>query len=404
MQRFDYAVKDREGKVFTGMLTADGTSCAVCQLREKGYFITQLRKTGLLSRFSRREDLIRFFVSGKQKAIFTHQLATLLGAGVRLTTALGTLSHQMKNRRFGELIDEIRENVDDSLSLSEAMGKHRGVFSDVYTAIVGASEKSGSLAETLELLAGQLRRQGQIRGKIFAAMVYPIFLLVVSTVVVTVLMTFVIPRFLSIFVNSNTALPGATRVLIVVTGIFKEYWEIGPVVVVSGVVLGVLMRRNDAWGLLLDGLLMKLPLLGKISRKGQAARFCRTLGSLLKGGVETMEAIGTSRRACSNRAFARRVTEIEEKMFKGSSLAEAVRGEELMGEIGANMIAVGEGTGMLSEMLTEVADMYEEECSEAVGAVTSLLGPALIFIMGGIIGFVVVAVLMPVFQAGSITG
>jgi len=314
---------------------------------------------------------------------------------------LNTLSKQTENRRLASVIQQLHTDIEQSSSLSEAMTKHPRVFSKVYTAIVEAAEESGSLAETLSVLSRQLKAQASVNARIKGALVYPVFLLVVSAVVIGVLTAFVIPKFIELFVNVNQKLPLPTKILVGVTDFFKGFWWVFILAIVGILCIGLAALRKEHFRLSVHGLLLKLPIVGKLNRKLQLTRFARTLGSLLNGGVMITSAVDTTKGITTNQAFSREIGNIEEAILKGSSLAKAIREQRYFSEIAANMVAVGEDTGALPEMLLELADMYDQECESAIGSMTSLLGPALIVVLGLIIGFVVIAILLPIFETST---
>jgi type II secretory pathway component PulF len=401
MQSYTFKAKTDGGLLVSGDMLAERPANVVDALKQKGYFPIRVQREGRLAALLRSNAGFRTRVSTQEKAIFTHQLATLLRAGVQLSMALKTLSKQTENKYLASVIHQLDDDIDQSSSLSEALTRHPRVFSSTYSAIVAAAEESGTLAETLSILSHQLKNQASISARIKGALVYPLFLLVVSAAVVTVLTVFVIPKFMELFVNANQALPLPTRVLVAVTDFLKRsWWALGIALLVS-VALATMAARQEHIRLSLDRLLLQLPLLGKLNRKLQLARFTRTLGSLLNGGVRIVGAVSTTRGTTNNRAFRREISSIEQALLKGATLAQGMARQQHFSEITINMVAVGEHSGTLPEMLLEVADMYDQECETAINSMTSLLGPLMIVLLGGIIGFVVMAILLPIFQTST---
>jgi type II secretory pathway component PulF len=311
------------------------------------------------------------------------------------------LSRQTDNKYLASVIGQVQSDVEQASSLSQAMARHPRVFSQVYTAIVEAAEESGNLAETLSLLSRQLKARASVAARVRGALLYPVFLLVVSGAVVVVLTMFVIPKFIELFVTVNQQLPLPTKILVGVTNTVREFWWVLIVAAAGLVCLGLAAAREARMRLFVDRLLLELPVIGNLNRKLQLGRFARTLGSLLSGGVRITAAVRTTKGTTTNRAFAREIGNIEEAILRGSSLAKVVGEQQYFSEIAANMIAVGEDTGMLPEMLLEVADMYDQECESAISSMTNLLGPAMIVILGAIIGFVVMAILLPIFETST---
>jgi type II secretory pathway component PulF len=404
MLNYNFKAKSNEGTVVYGSMRADRRESVINALKQKGYYLLNVQPETRLSALLRTNAGLGSRVSIRERAIFTHQLATLLKAGMRLSIALKTLTKQTENKYLASVVRQLERDIEQSSSLSQAMAKHPRVFSQVYTAIVEAAEQSGSLPETLAVLSKQLKERAAISARIRGAMVYPIFLLFVSAVVIGVLTVFVIPRFIELFVNVNQALPLPTRILIGSTNFVRQFWWLGALVICTVACLSLLALRDERTRLSVDGMLLRLPVAGALNRKIQLARFSRTLGSLLNGGVRIVSAIHTTRGITTNRAFARDIANIEDAIMKGSTVAKVVKEQDYFSEIAANMIAVGEDTGMLPEMLLEVADMYDQECESAISSMTNLLGPAMIVILGLIIGFVVMAILSPIFQTSAMVG
>jgi len=401
MLTYSYKAKNISGTEFAGQLQARSRNEVVATLKQKGIFLLKVEPQNRLAAILSSGSQMGGRVSIKEKAIFTHQLATLLKAGMKLTAALKTLSKQSRNKHLKAVISQIHNDIEQSNSLSEAMAKHPKIFSSVYTAIIEAAEQSGALSETLRVLSDQLKSQASVSSRIKSALVYPVFLLAVSAVVVGVLMTFVIPKFLELFVNANQKLPVPTKILISVTETMKGSWWIVVLVIVAVICAITTALKNRRFKIFFDSLLLNLPVAGTLNRKLQLARFARTLGSLLNGGVRILTAVQTTKGTTNNIAFADDIRGLEEKILKGSTLAEAIGSQRYFSEIASNMVAVGEETGTLDEMLLELADMYDNESESAIGSMTTLLGPLMIVVLGLIIGFVVLAILMPIFETST---
>lgn len=254
------------------------------------------------------------------------------------------------------------------------------------------------LAETLDILGKQLKSQSAVHSRIRSALAYPIFLLVVSIGIVGVLVSFVVPKFIELFVNANQKLPLPTQILVNITDFFQELWWVALFVLVALSLLAISAMRDAKTRLAVDRLVLKIPVVGAIIQKLQMARFSRTLGSLLNGGVNIISAIKTTKATISSQALAVQIDTIEAEILKGSSIAKAIAGQGHFSEMLTNMIAVGEESGMLPEMLLEVADIYDLESESAIDTITTLLGPLMIVVLGTIIGFVVLAILLPIFE------
>lgn len=404
MFTYNYQAKNINGIEFSGQVPASNRQEVISILKRKGLYLFRVESQNRLSGIFSQNTQIKNHIGIRDKAIFAHQLATLLRAGMMLTTALKTLSKQNNNKHFKTVIAQIHDKVEQSSTLSEAMSMYPKVFSRVYTTIVEAAEQSGSLVETLLMLSKQLKSQASVNSRIKSALMYPIFLLSVSILVVGVLITFVIPKFIELFVNANQALPIPTRILIGLTGFLKDSWWVVLVFLLSMVCIIVTVIKNKRFKLFFDSLMLNIPMVGSLNRKLQLARFARTLGSLLNGGVRILAAVETTKRTINNDAFVKEISDIEQKVLKGSTIGEAMKQQKYFTEIVISMTTVGEETGMLAEMLLEIADMYDQESESAINSMTTLLGPLMIVILGFIIGFVVLAILMPIFETSTMVG
>jgi type II secretory pathway component PulF len=401
---YRYTARDVGGAELSGSIQGHDRHEVALELKQKGYYVLNVERQTGLSLLLMSGMHVGRRVTVKDKAVFTHQLATLLKAGMKLTSALKTLSRQTRNRYLRTLISQVHDDIERSSSLSAALAKHPRVFSATYTAIVGAAEQSGALAETLAVLSRQLKNQASVNARIKSALLYPVFLLAVSAMVVGILMTFVIPKFIELFVNANQALPLPTKILVSITEFARDSWWVvcaAAALLACTIITGF---RDKRFKMLFDTMLLKLPGAGSLNRKLQLARFARTLGSLLDGGVRILAAIETTKGTTGNAAFSANVSDIEQSILKGSTLAEAMEQQEHFPELAANMVAVGEETGTLAEMLLEVAEMYDQESESAIASMTTLLGPLMIVILGLIIGFVVLAILMPIFETSTMIG
>jgi type II secretory pathway component PulF len=402
METYTYKARTIHGLSVRGSMRADRRQTVVNLLKRKGYFLTYLGREQPIVGVLRRGISVGSRVGMRDKAVFSHQLSTLLKAGMRIVTALETLARQSENTYLTAVLEQIRAEIEDSSSLSEAMEKHPDVFSKVYTSIIRAAEESGRLAETLAILAKQLKSQCEVHSRIRAALAYPIFLLVVSAVVVGILTAFVVPKFTRLFISENQAMPLPTKLLVGFNDMIGRSWVLIVVAMCGLAGLGVLAWRNERLRLAVDRLLLRVPGLAAVNKKLLAARFVRTFGSLLNGGVPIVSSIKTTKATITNRAFAGYVGNIEGEILKGASVAKALSKQEHFSPMLTNMIAVGEETGMLPEMLIEVADIYDQEAESAINTLTTLLGPFMIVILGSIIGFVVLAILLPIFQTTSL--
>ncbi|MHC4213754.1 MAG: type II secretion system F family protein, partial [Planctomycetota bacterium] len=390
-----------QGALISGSITSDSRESVANILRQKGYFLLTINKQNKTAAFISRIFALPHRVTIRDKAVFTQQLATLLKAAMRLSTALKTLAKQTPNRHLATVIQQLHNDIEHSNSLSQAMAAHPGIFSDVYLAIVEAAEQSGTLPESLTEISQRLKATAKLDSQIRAALAYPIFLLVISIAIVAALSALVVPKFIRLFVNTNQQLPIPTKILVTITNCTQQLWPLMLAVAVTAVIVALTALKDKKVRFAFDALLLKAPAIGKLIQKRQIARFARTLGSLLKGGVRIIEALTTAKKAASNRAFTDQITNLLQAVTKGNSIANTMNDLSSFDEMTTSMVAVGEDSGMLPEMLIEIADIYDQQSKDAITAMTNMIGPVLIVLLGLIIGFVVMAILLPIFQTST---
>ncbi|HEX2954440.1 MAG TPA: type II secretion system F family protein, partial [Bacillota bacterium] len=338
MQTYAYKAKNIDGSLVTGSTQAEDRTSVISALKQKGYFLLNIEQEDNFSTFIRSKTVVfGNHVSLRERGIYTHQLATLLKAGLQLTMALKTLSKQTKNKYFISVINCLHNDIQESSSLSEAMSQHPRIFPKIYTAVIAAAEESGSLVESLQNLSQQLKSQAVIHSRIRGAMTYPLFLLFICVAVVCVLVMFVIPKFLELFVNAHQKLPMPTQILIGLIDFMKGYWWAIPLAGIGLVCLGTMLLKHEQARTRFDGFLLRLPLIGTLNEKIQMARFARTLGALLNGGVKILSAIEILKAVTTNLAFMRDINNILEDLKKGSSLAKAVKRQPYFNELTSNM-------------------------------------------------------------------
>jgi type IV pilus assembly protein PilC len=401
MLNFVFKARNDQGAMISGSITSDSRDSVANILRQKGYFLLTINKQNKTAAFISRILALPHRVTIRDKAVFTQQLATLLKAAMRLSTALKTLAKQTPNRHLAAVIQQLHNDIEHSNSLSQAMAAHPGIFSDVYLAIVEAAEQSGTLPESLAEISQRLKTAAKLDSQIRAALAYPIFLLVISIAIVAALSAFVVPKFIRLFVNTNQQLPIPTKILVTITNYTQQLWPLMLAVAVTAVIVAITALRDKKVRFAFDALMLKAPAIGKLIQKRQIARFARTLGSLLKGGVRIIEAVNTAKKAASNRAFIDQITKLLQAVIKGNSIANTMNDLSSFDEMTTSMVAVGEDSGMLPEMLIEIADIYDQQSKDAITAMTNMIGPALIVLLGIIIGFVVMAILLPIFQTST---
>jgi len=388
MPIFKYRGYRTDGTDVDGTIEASGLNDAMVRVREEGIFPSEVVESG-----------------GTKKGIFqradqsllphmTRQLSLLLSSGVPLMEALQSLSaeHKGMNR---EMLIAIKEKVAGGVSLYKALEEFPDIFPDFFTSMIHSGEQSGTLDKVLLRLADFLESQNTIKAKVRASLIYPILMMAVSIVVLSFLFTFVIPKIVKIFKDTKAALPFITVVLIFVSNIFIKYWWI----MVAGAVAGTLYVKRfiAGHGLLVDRLILRLP--GNILQSLCYSRFARTLGFLLEGGLPMLRALSLAAKSMGNRELEASVRDAERRVAEGQSLSSTLEG---FPPVFVQLIATGEKSGRLPETLKRAADSYEEEFNRKVNKAVSLFEPAMILVMGLVVLFIVLAVLLPMFQLNQL--
>lgn len=334
-------------------------------------------------------------VKHKQLTQFTHQFAVLMEAGLPVVRSLKILHNQLKPCALKDITGMVAEDVEGGSTLSEAMAKHPKAFDKLYVNMVRAGEVGGVLEEILRRLSQFMEKIESLRRKIIGASIYPCIVVFIAVAVVLFIMTFIVPRFKEVFAQVGVAMPGPTLFLLWLSDVVKNFWF---VIVLAPVVLFVLVR---AWGktrsgrLMLDRIWLRMPIVGMIIRKSVTARFCRTLGTLLKSAVPILEALSIVRNATGNEVVAQAIGKVYDNVREGESIAQPLAASGVFDDLVINMIDVGEETGELDAMLLKIADIYDEEVDAAVSALVSILEPIMIVGLGATVGFIVVALFLP---------
>lgn len=401
MALFDYSGFNQQGKTAKGSLEAGSKRAALEQLRDQGIYVSTLEeqpKTAARRRWSlpRRSRL-----PVNDLATTTRLLATLLQAGVPLDEALQSVVEQVENPAQARLYTQVREEVRQGSSLFQALAEQGRSFPDLYQRMVEVGENSGTLDQVLLRLADFLEEQARLRSRTVSALAYPVLMAIVGVGVLLFLLSFVVPKITRMLTDLGQALPLPTRLLITTSDLISAYGWLVALLVGGGIVALLRYRRTEAGRLKLDGWTLKLPLIGRIQREIATARFSRTLGTLLHSGVPLLKALEISCGLLSNKVLRTAVETTSLEVREGASLAEPLKRSGVFPPLLAQMTAVGERSGTLEEMLIKVADSQDRQVEITLAGLLSLLEPLMILAMGGIIGFIVLAVLLPIFQASQ---
>lgn len=399
MPRFVYKAKSNPKDIVEGAIEAENKDNAVTKLQQLGYFPISVYQEGMKSERS-TDFSLGFFkkVKAKDTGIFTRQLSDLLDSGLTILRALDVLHNQTENLNLKEIIQDLHNYVRDGGSFSEALARHPKIFSNLYISMVKSGEIGGMLDAVLNRLADFAEKEEDVRGKVSASMAYPILLALLGTITIFVLLTFVIPRLVSMFTDIGQVLPLPTRILISVSGFFANYWWLILAVIIIIIFLIRRRGRTREGRYALDIFKLNFPVLGDFIQKTEISRFGRTLGTLLGNGVSIIQSLDAVAEVAANEVLRREMERMRKEVVEGSTLTKAISKSKYFPEFVTNMIAVGEEGGQLEKSLFKMAEAYERESDKTVKLMTSLLEPIMILVMGSIVGFIVISMLLPIFQ------
>jgi general secretion pathway protein F len=402
---FEYKGVAASGKSVVGIIDADSPRLARQKLRSDGIYPTEVlaekaEKSGLSQEITVQSLFQR--IGHRDVAIMTRQLATLLKAGLPLVHSLNALADQVEIPRLKKIITQVRERVNEGSSLAASLQEFPKVFPDLYVNMVRAGETSGALELVLFRLADYLENQVQIRNRIRGALIYPAVMTVAGIGVLAVLFAFVIPKFVAIFEELEQTLPLPTIILISISAFIRSYWYL--ILLAAGVALYLLSRykATPRGQELYDRFLLRIPVFGRLIMLGIVIRFTRTLSSLLSSGVPLLKAMDILTAVVNHSVFANAISSAHESVTEGASLSKPLKQSGIFPPIVIHMIASGEQSGELEEMLAKVAEIYEEEANTLASTLMSLLEPVLILGMALIVAFVVISVLLPLLEMNQI--
>ena len=391
---FEWVGKDRQGRIVQGELRAAGEATAQNTLRRQGILVTKIKKRKMSSGKK---------IKPKDIALFTRQMATMMKAGVPLLQSFDIVGRGNPNPSVTRLLNEIRQDVETGTSLSIAFRRHPMYFDDLYCNLVEAGESAGILESLLDRLATDMEKTEAIKSKIKSALMYPISVIIVAFVVVTLIMLFVIPAFKEVFSSFGADLPAPTMFVIGMSEFFTTYWWL-----IFGILGGGIYFFLQAWKrspkvqVFMDRALLKLPVFGALIDKSCIARWTRTLSTMFAAGVPLVEALDSVGGASGNIIYKEATDKIQKSVSIGTSLAVAMTDANVFPSMVLQMCAIGEESGAIDHMLGKAADFYEAEVDEMVAGLSSLMEPIIIVFLGTIIGGIVVSMYLPIFKLGQV--
>ena len=401
MPVFEYKALDGKGKKIRGLITADGPAAARLKLSQDLLYPTDIREVkeekkpsaqALVSPFAKLQR-----VNPVEVTTALRQLATLISSGLPLVESLGGVIDQSEDSKLRKIFTQVRERVLEGNSLAQAMSAHPGVFSHIHVNMVRAGETGGALDIILRRLADFSEKRLKLKKRIESAMTYPIFLLLISSIILIFLMTFVMPKVVGIFKGMKLALPWSTQVLILIS----HYWWLLAVGAVGLAVLIAALVKTEIGGRAWDRIKMGFPLLGRLHRKAVIARFTRTLSILLKSGIPLVDALEIARPSMGNRILEDGIREAARLVGEGSDFATPLRQKGGFPPLVVQLVRAGEKSGELEEMLAKAAEVYEDDVEATIASLTSIIEPVVILFMGVVVGFIVMAILLPIFEMTS---
>ncbi len=400
MPKFKYSARNPRGEVVTGILDAENEKALVLKLRQQGLLITSTQE--VKDKVSLRRRFVKG-VSGRDRLLFTRQLATMVGANLPLDQCLDVLIQQSEEGPMRDVVTQVKQDVERGNTLSEALAKHPRVFSTLYVSMVKSGEASGNLDAILERLFGYLEKANVLIRRVKVALTYPAIVGAAAIVIVGVLIVFIIPKFAEIFAESEIPLPTLTKVLFGLGNfLLKNIFFI--LILVIGTTGGLYhyFQNTEKGKWERDKLALRLPIIGSLLQKVALSRFTTTLGTLVASGVPILDALEIVSRTAGNRVIEKTLTESRERIRQGEKIGEVLKTSAVFPPLVTQMISVGEQAGALDKMLAKIGEFYDQEVDASVETLTSAIEPLLIIFLGFVVGSIVFAIFLPIFKMGSI--
>jgi type IV pilus assembly protein PilC len=404
MATFAYVARTRQGAIKKGELPAKTRDEALEQLRKQALVVTTIQEK---TKGSKLGSFFAGSVSDKDIVVFTRQFATMINAGLPLIQCLEILSSQSENKVLGKTVGEVKLDVESGSTFADALKRHTRVFDELYVNMVHAGEIGGLLDTILTRLAKHIEKAMKLKSQIKSAMVYPAAIMGVAGIVITVLMVWVIPIFAKMFAEMSggkVGLPTPTQIVIDTSNFMQSNIVY---IIVGAIAVGWAIKKyyNTPKGrVVMDRMFLRMPVLGELIRKASVAKFTRTLGTLITSGVPILDGLAITARTAGNKIVEEAILSARQSISEGKTVAEPLSKTNVFPKMVTHMISVGESTGALDAMLGKIADFYDDEVDAAVAALTSLLEPMMMVFLGTVIGFIVIAMYLPIFEMASVVG
>lgn len=402
-ETFTYKARDRSGGLISGKIAADSEQAVAAFIRDKGYFVTQIKK---MKETGNLEDYISKLrgVKPKEVAVFCRQMSIMVNAGLPLVTAVGILIEQTYNPVLKKALQDIYQQIQGGDTFSSAVKQYDNIFPQIMIHMITAGEVGGVLDDVMNRLSVHLEKDYKMREKIKSAMTYPIVVISLAVLVVIFILTFVMPTFMTMFTQMNSELPLPTQILLGVSGFFQNYWWLVIIGLVASVFGLAQLYKVPRYQLLADSMILRMPVFGMLVRKVSIAKFSRTLGTLLHGGVPIITALDVVKNITGNMELVNALSTAQSDVRDGFTLSDTLKSSQVFTPMVVQMIAVGEETGQMDTMLEKIADFYEDDVDDVVSRLSSLLEPMMIVILGIIIGAIVISIALPMFDVVNHVG
>ncbi len=400
MQKYIYTAKSKPGETVQDSIEAETEEDAINKITQLGYFPVSIQNAAPRLQKSGLRRLLK--ISDKNIALFTVQLASLLESGVTILNSLTIISNQTSDTYFKAVLQDIAHKIRDGRSLSESFAEYPVMFSPLYISMIHSGEVSGSVEPALKRLAEFMEKEEEFKSSLWAALTYPFFLLAVSIITVLVLLGFVIPRLVSMFSDMGQVLPLPTQILVNLSAFLRNYWLIIGLIIITVVFIIHQLYRKPEGRLIFDRFKIHMPGLGIIILKTEISRFVRTLSLLISGGIPIVYSLDVTASSIQNELLKKEVLAFKDKLSQGTSLSQCLKESQLFPSLVTNIVNTGEESGNLERALLRVAVDYEKEVDRVIKTLTRLLEPVIILIMGLVVGFIVIAMLLPIFQINLI--
>jgi type IV pilus assembly protein PilC len=399
-ETFQYKVKDKNGKLVEGSLEAENAQLVVSKLRSMGYVPIEIQQSGGGASLQRELKIpgLSDRVKLKEVAVFSRQFATMINSGLSLLRSLNILAEQTESKALAEIVNQVRMDVEKGSSLSQAMQKHPKAFGRLYVSMVRAGEVGGALDSVLLRLADTIEKQVELRRKVKSAMTYPMVVAILVLTIVAAMLLFVIPMFEGIYKQLGGSLPAPTQLLINLSNFLRKLWYVAFAGIVGGAIAFRKWIASEEGRKQWDAIKLKVPIFGKLVRKTALARFSRTLSALVRSGVPILESLDIVAETSGNYVVSKAVRETQAAVKRGDPLSKKLEEHPVFPPMVVQMMAVGEETGALDEMLDKIADFYDQEVEATVDALTSLIEPLLIVVMGVCVGGMIISLYLPMFN------